>query len=311
MSVVLGSLVPIFLLIVLGYCLKRFGVVPDDMWRGVEQLGYWAFFPCLLIATMSRADLSAIEISAVSLTMLAAFFTMVIGLLVLRKPISAGLSMDAPAFTSLFQCSTRWNGFVALPVAGELYGDTGTAVVAIIMACLVPPGNAVNVAVLARFASSNAPDALRTLYIVFRNPFIWATVIGMTINVLGITIPKPIMTTLDLLGGAALGTGLLMVGSGLMLRHTLPPTIGAVAGAFSKLMVMPVLVVLWALVFGLGGTALIVAIICASVPTAMNGYLLARQMGGDAPLHAATTTLQTAFSFITLPGLIWLAQHYA
>jgi malonate transporter len=30
--------------------------------------------------------------------------------------------------------------------------------------------------------------------------------------------------------------------------------------------------------------------LCAAVPTAMNGYLLARQMGGDAPLYAAVAT---------------------
>ena len=41
----------------------------------------------------------------------------------------------------------------------------------------------------------------------------------------------------------------------------------------------------------------------------MSAYVLARQMGGDAPLVATTVTLQTALSFITIPLLIWLAQN--
>jgi len=39
----------------------------------------------------------------------------------------------------------------------------------------------------------------------------------------------------------------------------------------------------------------------------MNGYLLARQMGGDAPLYAAVTTVQTVASFLTIPAVMWAA----
>lgn len=307
MIVVIGSLLPVFLLIMLGFCLKHFSVVPEEMWRGVEQLGYWVFFPSLLASTMARADLGAIEISAISLTMVAAFATMAIGLLVARKQLASGLAIGNAGFTSVFQCSTRWNGFVALPIAVELYGNTGTALVAIVMACLVPLANALNVIVLAKYASDETPPWSRTVYIVFRNPFIWATIIGLAINLLHIPIYKPLMTTLNLLGGAALGTGLLMVGAGLLLQYTLPPRLPALFGTLTKLLIMPGLVFLWAQVFGLTGVSFAVAIICASVPTAMNGYLLAKQMGGDAPLQAATTTLQTVVSFVTIPLLVWAA----
>jgi predicted permease len=65
---------------------------------------------------------------------------------------------------------------------------------------------------------------------------------------------------------------------------------------------------MWSLAVGLSGMAFVVAIVCAAVPTAMNGYVLARQMGGDAPMLATTTTLQTFLSALTVPALIWLAQ---
>ncbi len=43
----------------------------------------------------------------------------------------------------------------------------------------------------------------------------------------------------------------------------------------------------------------------------MNGYLLARQMGGDAPLYAAVATLQTAVSFITIPAVLAITTQLA
>jgi predicted permease len=59
--------------------------------------------------------------------------------------------------------------------------------------------------------------------------------------------------------------------------------------------------------FGLSGSNLAVVATCASVPSASNGYVLARQMGGDAPLLAQILTLQTAIAVFTMPVFITFA----
>jgi predicted permease len=45
---------------------------------------------------------------------------------------------------------------------------------------------------------------------------------------------------------------------------------------------------------------------CTAVPTSSSGYVLARQMGGDAPLLAQIITLQTIFAALTMPIAIAL-----
>jgi predicted permease len=47
-----------------------------------------------------------------------------------------------------------------------------------------------------------------------------------------------------------------------------------------------------------------VAVLCTAVPTAMNGYVLAKKMGGNAPLLAAIVTMQTFLSAATIPLLL-------
>jgi predicted permease len=42
----------------------------------------------------------------------------------------------------------------------------------------------------------------------------------------------------------------------------------------------------------------------------MSAYVLARQMGGDGPLIAATVTVQMVVSFVSIPLLIWLAENF-
>ena len=47
--------------------------------------------------------------------------------------------------------------------------------------------------------------------------------------------------------------------------------------------------------------------VCSAVPTSPSAYVLARQMGGDAPLLAQIITLQTILAAITMPIAIALA----
>jgi predicted permease len=47
-------------------------------------------------------------------------------------------------------------------------------------------------------------------------------------------------------------------------------------------------------------------VIAASVPTASAAYVLARQLGGDAPLMAEILTLQTLLAMITMPLMVAL-----
>jgi malonate transporter and related proteins len=302
------SLLPIFALILLGFALRWRGVIPEDLWRGVELLGYWVFFPALLSETLIRADLRALPISGVTITMALTFFTMAFGILRARKTIMEKVAVDGPGFSSVFQNSIRWNGFIALPILQKLYGDMGVALVAVVMGVLVPLANFAAVYVVAQNASAKKLSTAQTLYLVFRNPFIWATAVGLLINGLQIPIYEPVMSGLHTLGGAAIGTGLLMVGAGLRVEEAARPSPAIWLGTGLKLLGTPLLVTFWSLLTGLDGVAFVACITCAAVPTAMSAYVLARQMGGDAALVASTVTVQTAVSFVSIPLLITLAQ---
>ena len=302
------TLLPVFLLIALGWGLRYRRVVPEDMWRGVELLGYWVFFPALLGDTLIRSDISQLPLTGIALTMIGAFLTMALMLLAARRPIMAGLAINGPSYSSLFQSATRWNGFIALPVLAKLYGDEGVALVAVIMGALVPIANVVAVYVVARNAAGRELNWRETTYIVFRNPFIWATAIGLLINFAGITIYAPVMTAMGMLGAAAIASGLLMVGAGLSTQEAIRPSPAVWAGTVLKLFGTPALVAVWSLATGVTGTAFVACMICAAVPTAMSSYVLARQMGGDAPLVAATVTVQTIVSFFSIPVMIALAR---
>jgi hypothetical protein len=303
------SLLPIFAIIVLGFALRWRSIVPEDMWRGVELLGYWVFFPALLSETLIRADLRSLPLAGITMTMIASFLTMALGLVAARRPLMRRFSLDGPAYSSVFQSATRWNGFIALPILAKLYGDTGVALVAVVIGALVPIANFAAVVVVAQNAKGARLTIPQTLYVVFRNPFIWATAIGLLVNLAGIPIYEPLMTGLHTLGAAAVGTGLLMVGAGLKPEEAARPSPAVWLGTLLKLLGTPLFVTFWSVIFDISGVAFVACMVCAAVPTAMSAYVLARQMGGDAHLVAATVTVQTVVSFLTIPLIIWLAVN--
>lgn len=308
MLTVFAALVPVFLLIMLGFALRRTLLKRDAEWVGLEQLVYYVLFPALLIDTLSRANLSSVPIAGVGGALLLAVLVMSALCLALRPALARWFGVDGPAFTSVFQGANRWQTFVALSVAGNLWGDLGITLASVAMVAMIPLLNVLCVTVLAHYASPKKMSWATILLTIARNPFIWGCVIGVAINVSGLHLPKPLHEFADALGRCSLALGLLVVGAGLRIEGLHKPGFAAGLTVVLKLAVMPLIAVGLGTAFGLSGVSLAVVACSAAVPSASNGYILARQMGGDAPLLAQILTLQTLLAVLTIPVVIALVS---
>jgi malonate transporter len=301
MAVVLAALIPIFLLIVMGLLLRRWLIADDAHWVGLERLLYYVMFPALLIGTMARADLSQVPVLAVGSTMLATVLLIATLCFALKPAFERWFGADGPAFSSLFQGATRWQTFVALPLAGNLYGDLGLALASVAMVAMTPVLNVLSVSVLVRYASGGGASWRTVLSAILKNPLIWACVVGAALNPVYAYIPQPVTAVVEALSRSSLALGLLIVGAGLRIQEmtrlrplTLPTCV-------LKLVVMPSIALAIATAFGLSGPNLAVIACCTAVPAASNSYVLARQLGGDAPLMAQIIAAETVLAAFTMP----------
>jgi malonate transporter and related proteins len=306
MGGVLAALLPVFLLIVLGFGLKRSLMRLETQWHGLERLTYYVLFPALLIETLVKADLSKVPVAGVGGALLLSALVMSLLCLALR-PLLARWAVDGPAFTSVFQGATRWQTYVALAVSANLYGDTGLALASVAMVAIIPLVNVFSVAVLAHYASPEKQSVRAIAMTVVRNPLIWACAIGLAINVAHLPLPRIWQEVADALGRSSLGIGLLVTGAGLHLEGMFRPSLAASVAVFLKLVLMPALAIALALWFGLSGANLAIVAACSAVPASSSAYVLARQMGGDAPLLAQIITLQTILAALSMPVVIALA----
>jgi len=258
-----------------------------------------------LIQTLVKADLTRVPIAGVGGALVLSALAMSLLCLGLR-PLLAKMDIDGPAFTSIFQGATRWQTFVALAVSGNLFGDAGLALASVAMVAIIPLVNVFSVAVLAHYAATEKQSVRSIVMTVVRNPLIWACAIGLALNVLHVPLPRIWHEVADALGRCSLAIGLLVTGAGLHLDGLFRPSTAAGLGVFLKLILMPVLAVALALWFGLSGQNLVIVTACSAVPASSSAYVLARQMGGDAPLLAQIITLQTILAAITMPIAIAL-----
>ena len=72
------------------------------------------------------------------------------------------------------------------------------------------------------------------------------------------------------------------------------------------ILIAPLAVYLVASYLKLSQLEMIVAVICASVPTAVSSFALARHLGGEINLMARIISIQVGLSFITIPLILAL-----
>lgn len=306
MSSVIAELLPVFILIMIGFGARTANIVSAEAFGHVNRFGYFILYPAFLFTLSSTADLSGGEAGPFLLGVLAGFAVMIALALSLRVLFSKD---DGPAFTSVFQGSVRWNGFVLLAAAAPLYGPQGPHLIGIAFGPLVLIVNLTCVVVLARWGANGANSVRAIVDQVIGNPLILGCAAGLLAQALHVRDLGPVSTVLNMLGAAAMPVAIICVGSGLDLRAVRAARVKVAGASLFKLIIAPAVMWSMATLFGASPLTAAIAAGVGSTPTAAAGYTLAREMGGDSQLMAAIITATTLLSFLTMPIAIALTLH--
>lgn len=304
-TALLLALVPIALLIACGALLQRRAFVADSFWPQAERLGYYVLLPALFLHSLATADLSGLPVLAMAACLVLSILIVAALLVVFRR----FLALTAPAFTSVFQGGVRFNNYVGVSAAAGIFGAQGVALAAVANAAIVPTVNVLCVLVFARYCNRGVFTLRAALQQLLLNPLVLACVIGIALQTSGVGLHSSIEPFFKALGQASLPLGLLCVGAALHFSSA-PKWLQPIAMASCvKLVLMPLVTVAVCQVVGLSGTAAIAVLLFQSLPTASSSYIMARQLGGDAPLMAAIIASQTVLAALTIPlALLWLTS---
>ena len=294
---IIWALIPIGLLIAAGTALRRTNFLAATFWPQAERLSYFVLLPALFLHGLATARLDGLPVAKLAAVLIAATLASAALLVALRPRIL----VSDPAFTSILQGGIRFNNYVGVTAAASLFGTQGIALAAVANAAIVPTVNTLCVLIFARYGSGIRPGLRGIARQIATNPLVLGCAGGVALQATGLGLPPGIEPALRALGQASLPLGLLCVGAALDfadIRGYVRPL--AIASTV-KFLVMPGLAWLGCLGFGLHGAAASGALLFQALPTASSSYIMARQMGGDAPLMAGITAAQTILAAAALP----------
>jgi len=219
------------------------------------------------------------------------------------------LGYSPESWSSLLQGAVRHNAFIALAIAGSLFGDEGLAIGALFMLIYVPSINIVVISImvsnLKQPGRAESSKGIANIFIeLIKNPFILSMIAGLLVSLIESDKLIIINETSGLLGSAALPIMLLTIGAKIKVRDLALKITPIIVSNSLKLIAFPVIAYFVATFMGLSQLETIVAVIFASVPTAASSHALAKQFGGDEQLMTSIVSTQVALSFITIPLIL-------
>ncbi len=308
---IIDVLLPLYLLISLGYFFRQRGFPAVDFWPGMEKLVYFILIPALIFSTLARAN---IDSSLIGKTILGvALPTYLIGATQWLGFLWPGLRRTT--FTSMYQGAIRNNTTIALVIAGLIMPGQGVALMALIATFMVILNNISSVMVLGYYGDKSNLDSgyqdRSFLVNLLTNPLIAACLVGLGFNLLSINLPDPLHKALYFLGQTGLPMALLTVGAGLKLTSLTSKVIPLSLPTIAKLIATPALIYGFIQFLNLSPQTAQMFVLYGAIPTAMSSYVLASQLGGDKETMAQIITLQTLVAAFTIPLVLFAIKHIA
>lgn len=298
----LQIVLPVCLLVVLGYFLRRRKLIDEAFITTGSRLVFTLTLPVLIFLAIAR-----VNFEGASHLGLIAFVALVIllscGVSIIWARVSGVSSADQSAFV---QAAFRSNlGIIGISMVVYAFGDEGTRVGALVLAIGVPMYNLLSVLVLAHGQQVNWN---RQLLLIAKNPLIISILLALPFSIWSIPIPAAAESALRSLGNMTLPLALIGVGGTLDFSALRAANSTTFQISLLKLVVLPVLSVVLALLVGMRGVELGVIALMMASPTAAAAFVMASSMGANKVLTANAIALTTLGSMLTMGGIFYVLR---
>lgn len=314
----LNATMPVFIVMVLGYLLKKFHIINDNFAETSDKLVFKCALPVYVFQDIAGCNLSedlSPDFALFCAGSTVAFFLVIWGM--------AELFMkDKHEVGSFVQGSFRGSAAVlGIAFAENIYGDAGM-VPAMIVAS-IPLFNIFSVIVLCRSDAALLSDGLPVsaqgtvsprkrvkgvIKGIVTNPIIIGIVAGIPFAAFHITFPVIIEKTLTSVGSLSTPLALISIGAGFRGAEALAKYKYTMIATIIKLAVLPAVFLPLAVWMGFRNEHLIAILILVGAPSTVSGYIMAKNMRNDYVLSSSIIMATTILSSLTITLTIFILK---
>jgi len=301
---VFSALVPVVLLIAVGFIAGRAGWIRAEAIKDLSNLVFMVLTPALLFRTMSTVHVEQINFKPVAMYFLAA--------LLLFAGMLAWQGWSRRSAVLALAVTFGNTVMIGIPLIGLAYGQAGlvTLFTLISVHALVLLTLATVVLELVAAREERAPGqgeqrhmALTVLAAVksgIIHPVPLPILVGLLFAQTGLILPEVVDKPLHLLGSAFGPVALVLVGVTLTQVQVGPHLKNALGISLLKNLALPGLVASLGLIFGIGNLPLAVMIVSASLPMGANVFLFAQRYEVAQDLVTAGMAVSTVLGLATI-----------
>jgi len=305
---VFSALVPVVLLVLLGYVAARLRWVRAEAGKDLSQLVFVVLTPALMFRTMSKVQVQQIDFRP-----LAAYFMAVVLMFVMTL-LWQGLNRRAAVLALAASFSNTV--MIGIALIGLAYGEAGLVILLTLVSLhalvLLTGATVLLELAVARETAHAQPRAMwRTVLGAVRNTIIHPVplpiIAGLVFAQTGWNLPEVVDRPLQWLGQAFGPLALLLVGVTLANTSVGPHLRAALGLTLAKNLVMPALVTVLSFALGLSGLHLVVMVVAAALPIGANVFLFSQRYAVAEELVTACIVVSSGAALLTLPLVMYLA----
>ncbi len=297
-----NAVLPIFILVILGYLLKRFRFISDEFCEVSERVVFKIALPVMLFLEVANSsmdvigDMSLIWFCVIAVTASFALTTF-FAILCIKDTTKRGAFVQG-------MCRSNF-AILGVPIADNMFGEAGTQIIAIVMPFVILMFNSYSVIILSLFSSDaekklNKKSVVGILKNIVTNPLIIGVVLGLPFMFFGWELPVVADKSLNYLKSLCTPLALMSLGANFKPADMKGRAGYAILSALGKTVLLPGIMVTLAALLGFRGPSLGVVLVLFGAPTAVSSYIMAKKMKNDGELAAQILLLSTLLCIFTI-----------
>lgn len=301
--------VPIFLLIILGYFLTRIKLWDGQFLKIANEVCFKCLLPVLLFYNVATANIFEVfNLKLIIYVCLCA--CLLCGLLFFIVPLFV---KDPKRRGVMIQGTFRSNFLLfGVPLGLSIGGNEGAVLAAVVASFYVPIINMLSVISLYVFSESENKSLKSAFLGIVKNPLIIGGVSGLIFSVIrnsiGFEIPTMIDTTLFNIKSAATPIAFLILGGDLKFGNMLKNVKFSIFSVIGKVILIPAIMLTISSLLGFDNLEMAILIAVFATPNAVSSYAMARNYEADYELAGEIITLGTMVSVFTMFLFITLGR---
>lgn len=315
----LNVTIPIFLMILLGYIIRKMGIISDGFVSAANKYVFLVALPVMLFKDISETDVA--DQMTGDFLLFCMIVTIVMFLLVWL--LTYLFVKDKTMVGAFAQAGVRGSAAVlGVAFVENICGNSGMAPMMIVAA--VPFFNILSVIILTfsadmgkvNPASEEERRQIRSKNIkkafinILKNPIILGILAGLLFSLSGLSMPAIPAKTITYISNTATPIALIAIGGGFDKNEALGHLKPAIAASAVKLIVLPAVFLPLALLMKFAPSEIAAILVMLASPTTVSCYVMADNMKNDKVLTSNVILITTILSSVTLTMWVFILKSF-